>query len=273
MAKRGKRKNQRSNRNVKNTVNQAIEQTEKAVENTPSIVGIRWDKKTKAILNKTVKAFNAKLSRIEKQGKNLEAFMPERLSVKDLKKEIQTRAEFNRQIKRAQAFLKRGAEEVKVSEKGLAVTKWEIQQIRNLQQKAEYEHKKYLERMKAGSKKITTRAEEEERPIPKFDFKKRGYSEYQRYLAMLQKRLTGEYYKDKQELYLKNYIQSIYRLYGQTEKVDALVDHLENLGADEVVHQIYQDFDMTIEFTYDLTLAPDQLFDKLAEKWYKIKAE
>ena len=122
MAKRGKRKNQRSNRNVKNTVNQAIEQTEKAVENTPSIVGIRWDKKTKAILNKTVKAFNAKLSRIEKQGKNLEAFMPERLSVKDLKKEIQTRAEFNRQIKRAQAFLKRGAEEVNVAEKVLAVT-------------------------------------------------------------------------------------------------------------------------------------------------------
>lgn len=72
---------------------------------------------------------------------------------------------------------------------------------------------------------------------------------------------------------MQNYITAIYRRYGHTEKVEKFVEHLENLGADKVVQQFYQNFDMTIEFTYDLTLSDDQLFDRLVEQWYKIKAE
>lgn len=275
MAKRGKRKNQRKDRDkqVNARVKNNSEQMEQFIPKSKTKSKIRWSEKDVTNLRNTVRQFNSKLTRIEKQGKNLQAFMPERLNVKELRENITTRKEYNKAMQRAKAFLKKGAEEIKVSEKGLALTKWEIQQIRNLQQQAEYEHKKYLERMRAGTKKETTGKGEEEQKIPKFDFGKRGVADYEKYLAMLQKRLTGQYYEDKQDLYIQNYITAIYRRYGHTEKVEKLVEHLENLGADKVVQQFYQNFDMTIEFTYDLTLSDNQLFDRLAEQWYKIKAE
>lgn len=262
MAKRGKRKNKRSNRG-KQAVTRVIPKITKKSE-------IKWREKDILNLRNAVRQFNSKLTRLEKQGKNLEMFMPERKNVKELKKAITSRDEYNKTIQSMKSFLKKGAEDIKISEKGLAVTKWEIQQVRNMEARARHLHNKYLEQMKKGTEKITTSKGEEEQALPTFDFSKRSIADYQRYLKILKQRVSGDYYIDKQNLYLVNYIRSIYKRYGKTEKVDELVDHLLNLGADEVVRQFYQNIELTIEFTYDLTLSDDQLFDKLKEKWFEI---
>ena len=73
---------------------------------------MKWRAEDEAELRRTVKNFNEKIRRLEKKVEPHErGYLPQRLTVKDLKKNISTRADFNREIKSAKRFSQKGAEE------------------------------------------------------------------------------------------------------------------------------------------------------------------
>ena len=74
---------------------------------------MRWRAEDETELRRVVKNFNQKISRLEKKIDPIErGYLPKRLSVKELKKNISTRADFNRELNSAKRFSQKGAEEI-----------------------------------------------------------------------------------------------------------------------------------------------------------------
>lgn len=77
--------------------------------------GISWNDNQKSQLAKAVKNFNAKISRLEKKNDpELKNLLPERVSVKDLKKLIETSQDLNKYVNSLQRFTRKGSEKIVV---------------------------------------------------------------------------------------------------------------------------------------------------------------
>ena len=64
-------------------------------------MAIRYDKKLDQEINRTIKNFNQKIARLEKQEKEL---LPSKITKKDLKSGVYTRTELQRNLKELQRF-------------------------------------------------------------------------------------------------------------------------------------------------------------------------
>lgn len=89
---------------------------------------IKWRDADNQEIARVVKNFNAKITRIEKNHPELANVLPERVSVKAIKKLVTTRQDLNRELNMLRRFSKRGAEEVidvPGSKYNLKTTKWQ----------------------------------------------------------------------------------------------------------------------------------------------------
>lgn len=89
---------------------------------------IKWRESDSQELNRAVKNFNAKLSRLEKKNPQMKNVLPERVSVAQMKELINTRQDLKREINALKRFSKRGAEEivsVPDTDYNLKITKWQ----------------------------------------------------------------------------------------------------------------------------------------------------
>lgn len=90
-------------------------------------MAIRYDKKLDQEINRTIKNFNQKIVRLEKQEKEL---LPSKITKKELKNSVYTRQELQRKLKELQRFSKRGAEDVITTAGGIRLTKYELNEIK-----------------------------------------------------------------------------------------------------------------------------------------------
>lgn len=84
--------------------------TQKAPSNAQGGGGIQWRKEDTAALQKAVKNYNAKITRIAKNDPMSRGLLPDKVTVSDLRQGIQTRKDFNREIKKLQSYTQRGGE-------------------------------------------------------------------------------------------------------------------------------------------------------------------
>ena len=90
-------------------------------------MAIRYDKKLNQEINRTIKNFNQKIARLEKQKKEL---LPSKITKKDLKDNVYTRTELYRKLKELQRFSKRGAEDIIATSGGVRLTMYDYQNIK-----------------------------------------------------------------------------------------------------------------------------------------------
>lgn len=98
----------------------------------PKRYNIRWQQDDVAQLNRAVRNFNAKVTRLEKKDPKNKAALPEKISAKQLKELIETRQDLKRELNSLQRFTKRGAEEiisVPDNDYNLKVTKWQKEEM------------------------------------------------------------------------------------------------------------------------------------------------
>lgn len=88
---------------------------------------IRYDKKLNQEINRTIKNFNQKIARLEKQDREL---LPSKITKKDLKSNVYTRTELYRKLKELQRFSNRGAEDIIATGGGARLTKYDYQNIK-----------------------------------------------------------------------------------------------------------------------------------------------
>lgn len=94
---------------------------------------IRWREQDKRKLQRVVKNFNAKVTRVAKAHPDLAAIQPARRSAKQLEEQLKqmTRADFNRTIRALQRYSgTKGSEAARVTKGGVTTTKWQLDQMR-----------------------------------------------------------------------------------------------------------------------------------------------
>lgn len=90
-------------------------------------MAIRYDKKLNQEINRTIKNFNQKIARLEKQDREL---LPSKITKKDLKSNVYTRTELYRKLKELQRFSNRGAEDIIATGGGARLTRYDYQNIK-----------------------------------------------------------------------------------------------------------------------------------------------
>ena len=114
-------------------------------------MAIRYDKKLNQEINKTIKNFNQKIARLEKQEKEL---LPEKITKKELKESVYTRTELQRKLKELQRFSKRGAEEVVKTSGGVKLTKYNLENIKRENARVKRNITREINRLKINKPKI-----------------------------------------------------------------------------------------------------------------------
>lgn len=170
--------------------------------------GIQWTQKQKALLAKTVKDFNRKVTREYKKakakGSTAEAtnYLPSYIRQSDLKKYIRTAKDLKNITAMYQRFSRAGAAD-KIN--GQDATKWEYQEARRLQKRRNKEVEAVRERfdVKKGN---TARARDEGYAYTNTDVSKKDRRQLERYIDTQLSHLTdaGKYAKDVQ--YKENFI-------------------------------------------------------------------
>lgn len=217
---------------------------------------MRWRKSDLAELQRVVKNFNAKLSRLEKKGADM-SIMPDRLSLKDLKASIETRADFNRAIKSAQRFTTKGAEAPVTSSRGAQSTKWAVREFQIAQQAVNRKRAKTLKEIgeqpvtRAGKPTGNTRAEmgkiKENAVKPsKKKFDSMSQKEWEKAMKAIESELSDSKSAAKREAVKENYIKALINE-GFSDELQELV---KSIPLDDFIKTLDTDEQATFDFVY-----------------------
>lgn len=114
-------------------------------------MAIRYDKKLNQEINRTIKNFNQKIARLEKEEREL---LPSKITKKQLKSDVYTRTELQRKLKELQRFSKRGAEEIITTKGGVKLTKYTLQEIKRENARIKRNITREINRLKIEKPKI-----------------------------------------------------------------------------------------------------------------------
>lgn len=114
-------------------------------------MAIRYDKKLNQEINRTIKNFNQKIARLEKEEREL---LPSKITKKELKESVYTRSELQRKLKELQRFSKRGAENIITTRGGVRLTKYELNEIKRENARVKRNITREINRLKVEKPKI-----------------------------------------------------------------------------------------------------------------------
>lgn len=100
-------------------------------------MAIRYDKTLNKEINRIVQNFNNKVKRLEKSERDL--ILPNKVSIKQLKKESTTRRELYRELEKLQSYSKRGIEETVQTMGGSKVSRYELENIKKEARRVKYQ--------------------------------------------------------------------------------------------------------------------------------------
>lgn len=215
---------------------------------------IKWRLQDRKTLARTVKNFNAKITRLEKKHPELKEFLPEKISVKDLKSNIETRQDFNRQIKSLKRFSKRGAEKPVLSNSGITTTAWEKKEVGYKVALLNRKRKAEREKANVSTEKGTMGTIENAGLNPKkYDINSIEPSSWERFKKNVEKQIKSSYFDEKKELYKQNYIKAFINVFGSGFIIgfESVLQKLKDMPADELVDLYYNDPVMELDFIYD----------------------
>lgn len=216
----------------------------------PRQYNIKWRNKDKTLLSNTVRQFNAKITRMLKKNPELAPYLPERLTVQGLRDKIQTRQDFNREIKSARRFLKPGAETPVTSATGIRTTRWEKREIGIKVGVINQRRNRELKKMNPTTEKGTMGTIRENNLRPKkYDIDKIKASDWDMFVYGVEKQIMSGYTAQKNELYKQNFIKAVKTAFGS--KGTEIVEMAQSIPADILVELYYNDPVLQVEFIYN----------------------
>lgn len=233
---------------------------------------IKWRKNDKQTISKTVRKFNAKITRTIKKHPEWADFMPERLTVQELTDKIQTRRDFNREVRSVERFLRKGAETPFQSQSGIKTTVWEKKEIGY--KVAQVNRQRTIEAKKAdvSTYKGTMGSIESNNLKPKkYNINKIKPNEWDKYVKTVEKQVMANYNYDKKVRYKENYLQAIIRNLGTEGKAKELYDFVSQLDPEYMYGAYYDDPVLQIQFTSD-PLPADMIAESALEHWQSLTA-
>lgn len=218
-------------------------------------MAIRYDKKLNQEINRTIKNFNQKIARLEKEQKEL---LPSKITKKNLKSNVYTRTELKRKLKELQRFSTRGAEEVITTSGGVRLTKYELNEIKRENARVKRNITREINRLKVekpkifGKKQTSTYSEMGDhdflnlvarRKALEKDVNKLSREEFERFTKLVEK--TGRNQQYMNNIFKENYFDMLtktaYYFDYDNEKLAYLKDRLMKLQPNDFLKLFKED--------------------------------
>lgn len=233
---------------------------------------IKWRRADEDLLRRTVKNFNAKISRVAKAYPELAKYQPEKANFKELRKQLQQlpRNEFKKEIARMQRYSVKGAEKIREADTGGFVTNYSFREITIYRQiinreKAKRRKEKQFTGEKAmeGNKFISER---EADLLPERAPKQRTESGWRELEMRLYRQQRSDYREARQELYRENILTAVSRVYGGGS---ALLWALSKLTSQQLIDFYYESPYLSFDYIYseqERQIIEDTILDEIMDK-------
>ena len=218
-------------------------------------MAIRYDKKLDQEINRTIKNFNQKIARLEKQEKEL---LPSKITKKDLKTSVYTRSELQRKLKELQRFSKRGAEDIITTSGGIRLTKYELNEIKRENARVKRNITREINRLKFNKPKIFGKTQTStfsemgdtdylnlvaRRKALEKDINKLSRDEFERFTKLIEK--TGKSQQYMNNIFKENYFEMLtdlaYYFDYDKDKLNKLRDKLMKLKPNDFLKLFKED--------------------------------
>lgn len=218
-------------------------------------MAIRYDKKLENEINRTIKNFNQKISRLEKQERQL---LPKKISKKELKENVKNRRELRKELNKMRRFSKRGAEKIIKIGSDVEMTVYEYEEIKRRGRTMKSKLTKEINRMKTEKVKIGGREQAttfakmgdqvflntvERRELLNKNLKNMNKKQIEQYKKLLEKSETN--YKYKNTVFKDNYINMLldngYWINYDAKKLEEIKKSLKNMNSTEFVKMFNED--------------------------------
>lgn len=220
---------------------------------------IRWRKSDTKELARLAKNFNAKIDYQLKKNPALNGILPDKVKVKDLKKNIASRNDLNRTMKKLSNFSKRGAEQVIENVNGEKTTLYQLKETqketRRLNRIREKEYNKakdrpvYIDGKLAVDVKRATQ-KDKYRPInSNFDRFKKG--EFKDHMKYVEKKISDKRFEHNAKAYSET-MKAIYKTQYSDTTATRLGELVDRIGQDKFLQMYYNGFEENDpDFQYD----------------------
>ena len=218
-------------------------------------MAIRYDKKLNQEINRTIKNFNQKIARLEKQDREL---LPSKITKKDLKNSVYTRTELRRKLKELQRFGTRGAEDIIETRGGARLTKYDYQNIKRENTRIKRNITREINRLKVNKPKVFGKIQSStfsemgdsdylnlvaRRKALKKDINKLSRDELERFTKLIEK--TGRSQQYMNSIFKQNYSDMLtdlaYYFDYDNDKLNMLKQKLMNLKPNDFLKLFKED--------------------------------
>lgn len=218
-------------------------------------MAIRYDKKLNQEINRTIRNFNQKIARLEKEEREL---LPSKITKKELKASAYNRTDLRRKLKELQRFSERGAEQIIETKSGVRLTKYQLKNIKIENARVKRNITREINRLKMqkpkifGKKQTSTFSEMGDtdylnlvarRNALEKDINKLNKEEFERFTKLIER--TGRNQQYMNGIFKENYFEMLTDLayyfdYDQ-EKLNKLKDNLMNLKSNDFMKLFKED--------------------------------
>ena len=218
-------------------------------------MAIRYDKKLNQEINRTIKNFNQKIARLEKQDREL---LPSKITKKDLKSGVYTRTELCRKLKELQSFSTRGAEDIIETSGGARLTRYDYQNIKRENTRVKQNITREINRLRVEKPKIFGKTQTStfsemgdtdylnlvaRRKALEKDINKLSRDELERFTKLIEK--TGRNQQYMNNIFKQNYFDMLtdlaYYFDYDNEKLNMLKQKLMNLKPNDFLKLFKED--------------------------------
>lgn len=230
----------------------------------PRVSKIKWRDKDIKELQRLVKNFNAKISRVQKKDPSKAEFLPDKLKFKELKESIGTRAEFKRQLSTFKRFAQRGSEQLVTAPAGYQLTKFALKEAK--------EQTRILNIIKAKKRKRLELTPEKgvEAQLENLALRPRKFTlgksreEFAKMEESLKRQLSTLEDEKALQNYRDNYIKAILELGA---KGSPIIEKIKNLDNKTLFDISVQNPFLNIDFHYDDEFDVDSRVEQILSEW------
>lgn len=235
-------------------------------------VNIKWRRADEDLLRRTVKNFNAKISRVAKAYPELAKYQPEKANFKELRKQLQQlpRSEFKKEIARMQRYSVKGAEKIREADTGGFVTNYSFREITIYRQTINREKaKRRKEKQFTGEKAMEGNkfiSEREADLLPERQPKRLTEAGWRNVEMRLYRQQRADYREARQEQYRENILTAVSRVYGGGSVV---LWALSKLTAQQLIDFYYESPYLSFDYIYseqERQIIEDTILEEIMDK-------
>lgn len=233
----------------------------------PKRYDIKWRDKDIKELERVTRNYNAKINRIANKDATIAEYLPEKISIKELKSNIGTRQDFNRQLNSLKRFSRKGAEKIQTSESGLTLTNYEINEAKIKTRIVNARRTRELKDSGIDITKGNMGEIESQNLRPKKFSTNKTATEWDKFNKSLDRELASNFKNDMAEGYKQKYLKAISDFLG--EDGSELYNLIKNMDAETVYKNSISDPILSIGFTSE-PLPTEDIANASFDKWLEL---